>query len=98
MSFTEEKEDGKIRYKITGELSIYEAAVLREALLTCLGSEGEVMLDLTGVAGCDAAGMQLLCALKKSAAHLEKPIRMIGLSPSVLDALAAAGFDSNEFI
>jgi anti-anti-sigma regulatory factor len=98
MSFTEEKEDGKIRYKITEDLSIYEAAVLRETLLSCLGSEGEVMLDLTGVTGCDAAGMQLLCAFQKSAARLEKPIRMIGLSPSMLDALAAAGFDSNEFM
>lgn len=92
-----EKEGTKTRLEITGELSIYEAAVLRETLLSCLGSEGEVMLDLTGVAGCDAAGLQLLCALKKSAARLEKPMRVIGTSPAVLDALAAAGFDSDEF-
>jgi anti-anti-sigma factor len=98
MPFIKEKEDGRTRLEISGELSIYEAAVLRDALLGCLGAEGEVTLDLTGVAGSDAAGIQLLWAFRKSAARLGRPVRVIGTPPPVLDALAAAGFDSNEIV
>lgn len=98
MPFTEEKEDGNILLKITEALSIYEAAALREAFLGCLGTQGEVALDISGITGCDAAGLQLLCSLRKSAARLGKPMRVVGSPPPVLDALAAAGLASNEIL
>jgi phospholipid transport system transporter-binding protein len=97
MALTEEKEDGKTRVVIDEELSIYAASALREGLLASLENEGGVMVDLAGVTVCDAAGIQLLLAFWKSAERMDKPVRLVSVSKQVLDTLAAAGFDPDEF-
>lgn len=98
MSLSEERENGKTRLKFEGALTIYDVAGLREALLKLIGVEGELEIDFSGVGDCDAAGLQLLCALRKSAEHRDNPIRVIGPSRGISTALDAAGLDSNEIM
>jgi anti-anti-sigma regulatory factor len=50
------------------ELTIAEAADLRVRLLAALEGGGPVVLDGGAVADVDAAGLQLLCAARRSAA------------------------------
>ncbi len=46
----------------TGELTIFEAAEFREALVSLCGYEGPIELDLTGVDRVDSSGIQLIMA------------------------------------
>ena len=98
MAFTQEKENGNTLLKIEDDLSIYDVAGIRQALLGCLESEGGLALDLSAVTRCDAAGLQLLCAIRKSAHGRHKPYRVMGISSAVLDAMKIAGLDSGEIM
>jgi anti-anti-sigma regulatory factor len=51
--------------KPTGELTIFEAAEFKEALIAVLANEGLVCLDLSQVTRVDTAAMQLLWAARK---------------------------------
>ena len=71
---------------IEGELTIYRAAELRQALLDGLREDGDLTIDLSGVTEFDSAGVQLLIAAKKSAAAGARSLRLSGHSPAVLSA------------
>lgn len=96
MPFTEKKENGTIYLKVEDALTIYDAAALRETLLKCLRAEEDVALDLSETTGCDTAGLQLLCSLRKSAERLGKQVRVADASRAVFDTLAAAGLKPGE--
>ena len=98
MPYIENRENGTIRLKIEDALSIYDASGLREILLKSLGAQGDVALDFSEATGCDVAGLQLLCSLRKSAERLEKQVRVEGVSSTVLDTLAAAGLKPGEVV
>jgi anti-anti-sigma factor len=75
---------------IEGELTIYRAAELRQALLAALGdgAGGDLEIDLAAVTEFDSAGVQLLMAARKSAAARGRALRLVHHSPAVLDAFA----------
>ncbi|MBG6079016.1 STAS domain-containing protein [Rubrivivax gelatinosus] len=77
-------------FAIEGELTIYRAAELRQALLAALGdgAGGDFEIDLAAVTEFDSAGVQLLIAAKKSAAARGRVLRLVGHAPSVRDAFA----------
>ena len=51
--------------KPSGDLTIFEAAEFKEALITVLANDGLVCLDLSQVGRVDTASMQLLWAARK---------------------------------
>ena len=70
---------------IDGELTIYRAAELCEALKAALATGPELEVNLAGVTEMDSAGVQLLMAAKKSALAAQRTLRLVGHSPSVLE-------------
>ena len=51
--------------KPSGDLTIFEAAEFKEALITVLANEGLVCLDLSQVTRVDTAAIQLMWAARK---------------------------------
>lgn len=98
MPFSEKEENGTIRLKIEDALTIYDTARLRETILKWIGTQQDVELDLSEANKCDAAGLQLLCSIRKTAEHTEKKVRIAGVSRAVLDTLAAAGLKPEEIV
>lgn len=79
-------------FRIAGELSIYRAAELCDALKTALaGVAGgqELEVDLSEVTEMDSAGVQLLMAAKKTARACGREVRLTGRSPAVDEVLEA---------
>ncbi|MGZ5009144.1 MAG: STAS domain-containing protein [Methylobacter sp.] len=72
---------------ITGELTIYAVLELKTALLAGLSANQELELDLSGVSEFDAAGLQLLVAIKQEAAATGKILRFTRHSPVVVELL-----------
>lgn len=70
---------------IDGELTIYSAAQLCDALKTALAAASELEVNLAGVTEMDSAGVQLLMAAKKSALASQRTLRLVGHSPAVLE-------------
>lgn len=63
----------------TGDLTIFEAAEFRDSLVTLLGNNGPVELDLSGIQRMDGAGLQLVLAATRyercSLTKIEDPVR-----------------------
>lgn len=76
---------------IAGEMTIYTAAELKQALTPLLYRqqelELELELDLSQVSEMDSAGLQLLLAAKKTALQGGYPLHLVMHSHAVLDAL-----------
>jgi anti-anti-sigma factor len=82
------QDDGVVQ--VRGELHISEAEELRSALLDELAASA-VVLELSGVDTCDAASLQLLCSLRKSAERDSKRLHITTPSAAVLEASAVLG-------
>jgi len=67
MAFSEERKAGVDLWKVQGELRIQEMQELRKAILHAQVHAKRRMLDLSEVQSCDAAGLQLLHALRHEA-------------------------------
>jgi len=77
-------------FRIDGELTIYRAAELCDALKTVMaGVPGghELGVDLSDVTEMDSAGVQLLMAAKKTARASGRELRITGRSPAVEEVL-----------
>jgi anti-sigma B factor antagonist len=68
--------------RIEGELSIYRAEELKQALL---GEPSPTEIDLSGVTEIDTAGVQLLMLAKRSAQAAQRELRLVAHSPAVSD-------------
>lgn len=77
--------------RITGELTIYRAAELKQALLADLADLAEradpapLEIDLSGVTDIDTAGVQLLMLAKKTAQTQQRTLRLVAHSPAVAE-------------
>lgn len=98
MSFTKEEKNGNIRLQVEGSMSINEVAALREELFACLENSAGLELDLGGVTACDAAGLQLLYAARKTAEEGERGFRIAGASHTVLEILQSAGLNPDDIL
>lgn len=80
--------------KPNGELTIRNAEELRRlqgALAAILDRDGDLMVDLGQVRECDAAGLQLICSARKSAAQRARGFQIAGISPEVEAAARELG-------
>ncbi|MFZ3402603.1 STAS domain-containing protein [Aeromonas salmonicida] len=77
----------KTLVKISGEMTIYTAAELKQALTPLLYRLQALELDLSGVSEMDSAGLQLLLAAKKTMQQGGSPLHLVMHSHAVLDAL-----------
>jgi anti-sigma B factor antagonist len=79
--------------KLSGEATIHRAAEIKQVCLALLEGKGSAELDLSGVTEIDSAGLQILLLLAREARRLERPLRLIGHSPAVLEVLALLHLD-----
>jgi anti-anti-sigma factor len=82
---------------LTGALDINAAAGVRTALLQYLEQHTCISLDLSQIESCDAAGIQLLLALGKSAEAAGKPLVVVAASDAFTSNSADLGIDGNRF-
>ncbi|MEW6612563.1 MAG: STAS domain-containing protein [Pseudomonadota bacterium] len=87
MAVSIDKENDICRLGIDGEMSIYTAAALKDALLQPLADCAELEVSLAGVSELDGAGLQLLLLLKREAARRDKALRLVAHSPATLEVL-----------
>ncbi|RJX35968.1 MAG: STAS domain-containing protein [Desulfurivibrio sp.] len=81
-------------YKIDGDLTICRVAELRERLLTFVVTVNEVEVDLRGVTDCDAAGLQLLVSLKRTAEEAGKQFLLTNLPSSLVELIRGLGLEA----
>ena len=78
---TASKEPNTLR--LAGELDLYSVETACEALLDHLARQPGLELDLSGVEACDTAGLQLLLAVRRSAAAASKSFAIHTPSPAI---------------
>jgi anti-anti-sigma factor len=72
--------------RLTGDMTIYEAAAQCVQVLEALERRKDLEIDLSGVTALDTAGLQLLILAKKTASAQGGSLRLTGHSPAVVDA------------
>jgi len=68
--------------RIEGELTIFRAAELKDALMR---EPAPQEIDLSAVTEMDTAGLQLLMAAKRAANAEQRTLRLLAHSPAVLE-------------
>lgn len=76
--------------QLTGKATVAEAADLKKVLVEALETSDEVVVDVSGVTGCDPTFFQLLCAAHRSSESLEKRLKVVADDLSGLRNLSAA--------
>ena len=71
--------------KIEGEMTIYNAAELKEELMPLITDERELEIDLADITEIDSAGLQVLMLAKKERSQQGQALTLTNHSPSVLD-------------
>jgi anti-sigma B factor antagonist len=87
MHIDKHQEGRHTRLRIAGELTIYEAAALYQALLASLAESDTLELDLTEVTELDTAGFQQLYLLRREALAAGKAMRISAHSAATRDVL-----------
>jgi anti-anti-sigma factor len=72
--------DGSASLRLSGELTIYHAADLKQALLPFAADAGALALDLSGVTDIDSAGIQVLLAARRTLAARGATVRLTACS------------------
>ena len=72
---------------LTGELTIYEAANLKNQMLASLNASQGLEVDLSGITELDTSGVQLLLLLRHEAEVANKPLKWIKHSQPVSQVL-----------
>lgn len=70
---------------IEGDMTIYRAAELKQALLDALNGATSLEVDLHGVTEIDSAGIQLLMLTKATGQANACEVRLLNHSPAVLE-------------
>lgn len=70
---------------IEGELTIYQAAEIKQTLQAALEQCDELEIDLSAVSEIDTAGVQLLIAAKKTAQEKQIALRLSAHSAAVME-------------
>ena len=98
MTFIQQDKKGKNPIKIEGPLSIYEVTTLKDELISCLETFDEIVIDLSGVTDCDIAGVQLLCAVRKTVDKRNQNIRIEKASAPIVNAFNNAGVNPGDIL
>ena len=87
MEINQEITDGKCQLEIIGEMSIYEAADLKESLLSALDRCQELEINLAQVSEIDTVGFQLLVLTKREAEQAQKSVQLIAHSEATIEVI-----------
>lgn len=85
MAMENERKNATSVLRIDGEISIYRAAELKQALLASLDQTEELEVDLAAVTELDTAGVQILMLVKRQAQATQRKLHLVGHSPAVLE-------------
>lgn len=88
--------DDRTVCRFSGALTIWEAANLWQQFNPLLGSSEPLVIDLAEVKECDAAGVQILCQLRRAMGQPNREIRVQAMPQPVQAALQVAGFDARS--
>jgi anti-sigma B factor antagonist len=83
--------DGSTSLRLSGELTIYHAGDLKQALLPLAEQAGAWALDLSGVTDIDSAGIQVLLAARRTLAARGAMLRLTARSATAHAAFALYG-------
>jgi anti-anti-sigma factor len=73
--------------KLSGEMTILDAAQIKSALLQSLGGAEKLDIDLSGITEVDTTGVQLMLMLQREARRHDKAVSWSGHSPTVTRVL-----------
>lgn len=73
--------------KLSGELTIYSAAALKEPMMTTLANLPVAAINLAGVHEIDSAGLQLLLVAKQEAERQQRPLHLEAPSGAVTELI-----------
>lgn len=93
--------EGAITLMLDGAMTIYNAAELKERLITQLRTAAVLQLDLSHVTEIDTAGFQLLVLAKREAQTLQHDLRIVAHSPvvqEVIEFFNMAGFFGDPLV
>jgi anti-anti-sigma factor len=94
MDMTKEESVRTGTLQLDGELYIRRASELKKILLQAQEGVDHLILNLEGVTGADVSGLQLLCALHRTAVKENKRLTVAGTpSPSFRQAVRGAGYE-----
>jgi anti-anti-sigma factor len=94
-AFSVRRQDGYTIVTIGGEIDLGSAPMLREHLLALLRPQAsQIVIDLSGVAFCDASGLAVLVAASRRAALLGRVLRLAAPVPLTATVLRLTGLDS----
>jgi len=82
-----EKDADLSRMTIDGEMSIYDAAALKQGMLDALDNCQTLEIDLSQVSEIDTAGFQVLLLAKRESQRNNKVLRLVNHSDATLDVL-----------
>ena len=71
--------------QIEGEMTIYRAEELKQALITPMEQPGKIEVNLSGVTELDTVGVQLLMLAKRTAQAKQCELCLVDHSPAVID-------------
>jgi len=88
MEFANQKTtEGAVRLTVDGDLTIYNAAEIKQHLIDGVRAESVLELDLSHVGEIDTAGLQLLALAKRESRKHEHQMRIVGHSPAVREVI-----------
>lgn len=82
-----QNKDRPENYRISGEMTIYDAVFLRNELISILTNNNELEIDLSDVTEVDTTGLQIMYALQKEAKILSKKIHWTNHSEAILNTI-----------
>ena len=93
MNFEKDASGGHGTLTLDGELTVQRSGELKDVLMKARESVGNLFLNLESASGVDIAGLQLLCALHRSSALLNKQVGFTGDMPAcVTELVENAGY------
>jgi anti-anti-sigma regulatory factor len=89
--------DGRNFCKLSGDLTIWNAADIWQQIYPLLTSDTFLIIDMQEVGDCDGAGIQIVCQIKKAIEEHKKKISFSGISEPIITAAKQAGLDTELF-
>jgi anti-anti-sigma factor len=85
----------KGRLLASGDMTIYHAAVMKEALLAVTAEiKSDVALDLANVTELDTCGLQILLLLQRQVQASGRTLTITAASPAVREVFALCGLET----
>lgn len=97
MNIKTENVNGDTVCRMTGALTIWEAADTWQQIKPLLSKVASVTLDMARVDECDGAGIQILCQARQVISKQGGTLHIEAISEAVFAALQMAGMDSGFF-